>query len=82
VNVGTGEDISIKDFAEAVQRVVGFQGKIVWDSSKPDGTPRKLMDVSRLTKLGWKAKIGLEEGIRKTYAAYLEEKKNGTVREA
>jgi GDP-L-fucose synthase len=81
VNVGTGEDISIKDFAEAVQRVVGFKGKIVWDSSKPDGTPRKLMDVSRLTKLGWKAKIGLEEGIRKTYAAYLEEKKSGTVRE-
>ncbi|BET67304.1 GDP-L-fucose synthase [Opitutales bacterium ASA1] len=81
INVGTGEDVSIKEFAEAVQRIVGFEGRIVWDSSKPDGTPRKLMDVSRLSGLGWKAKIGLEEGIRKTYAAFLEEKSAGRLRD-
>lgn len=71
VNVGVGEDISIAELAELVQRVVGFQGRIVLDPSKPDGTPRKLLDVSRLRELGWSARIGLEEGIRETYAWFL-----------
>jgi len=67
INVGLGEDIAIKDLAELVRRVVGFEGEIFWDSGKPDGTPRKLLDVSRMTTLGWKPKIDLEEGIRATY---------------
>jgi GDP-L-fucose synthase len=73
VNVGVGKDVSIGELATLVQRVVGFAGDIVYDRSKPDGTPRKLMDVSRLNALGWKARIGLEEGVRKTYQWYLEE---------
>jgi GDP-L-fucose synthase len=81
VNVGTGEDVSIRDFAELVRRAVGFGGRIVWDASKPDGTPRKLMDVSRLSALGWSSRIGLEEGIRRTYASFLEEKTAGVLRE-
>lgn len=67
VNIGVGEDLSIKDLAEMIQKIVGHEGKIIWDSSKPDGTPRKLMDVSKINNLGWKAKIGLEEGITKVY---------------
>lgn len=73
VNVGTGEDLSIFDLAKMVQRVVGFNGKIVLDSSKPDGTPRKLMDVSRINQMGWKAKIDLEHGIRTVYKSVLEQ---------
>lgn len=64
LNVGTGEDISIKELAEMVARIVGFEGELRFDTTKPDGTPRKLMDVSRLHALGWKAKISLEDGIR------------------
>jgi GDP-L-fucose synthase len=71
VNVGTGSDISIADLARLVQRVAGFSGSLVFDATKPDGTPRKLLDVSRLTALGWRASIGLEEGIRSTYKWYL-----------
>lgn len=71
VNVGVGEDVTIKELAELIAGVVGFDGEVVWDSSKPDGTPRKLMDVSRMTGYGWKAKIGLEEGIRSVYEWYL-----------
>ena len=71
INVGVGEDISIKGLAEMIQRIVDFQGDIVWDKSKPDGTPRKLLDVSRITALGWKPEINLEEGIRSTYSWYL-----------
>lgn len=71
-NVGTGEDLTIKELAETIQKAVGHQGKIIWDSSKPDGTPRKLMDISKLHSLGWKHKIELEEGIQKTYAWFLE----------
>ncbi len=67
VNVGTGTDISIKDLALLVKETVGFEGELTWNTSKPDGTPRKLMDVSKLTGLGWTAKIGLEEGIKSVY---------------
>lgn len=71
VNVGTGVDCTIKNLTETVAKVVGFEGEIVWDISKPDGTPRKLLDVSRLKSLGWEAKIGLEDGIRDTYQWFL-----------
>lgn len=67
INVGVGKDISIKELAELIKGIVGFQGAIEWDSSKPDGTPRKLLDVSRINALGWRPTIGLEEGIRATY---------------
>lgn len=67
VNIGVGEDISIKELAELIKSIIGYQGQIVWDKTKPDGTPRKLLDVSRLTSLGWKASIGLEDGIKETY---------------
>jgi GDP-L-fucose synthase len=67
VNVGVGEDVSILELAQLVVKIVGFEGKIVTDTSKPDGTPRKLMDVNKLTAQGWKAKISLEEGITKVY---------------
>jgi nucleoside-diphosphate-sugar epimerase len=71
INVGTGSDISIMELAEMVARVTGFEGRIDTDPSKPDGTPRKLMDVSRLTDMGWQAKIPLEEGIHETYQWFL-----------
>ena len=67
VNIGVGEDISIKELAELVKNIVGFEGELVFDTSKPDGTPRKLMDVTKLTAQGWKAKIGLREGIERVY---------------
>ena len=67
VNIGVGEDISILDLAKMVKQIVGFTGDIITDTTKPDGTPRKLMDVSKLTNLGWKASISLEEGIKKIY---------------
>jgi GDP-L-fucose synthase len=70
-NIGTGIDLTINELAEIIQKIVGHEGDILWDFSKPDGTPRKLMDVSRITKAGWKAKIGLEDGIRKTYEWFL-----------
>jgi GDP-L-fucose synthase len=66
-NVGTGTDLSIKDLAEKIQKIVGHQGKIQWDSSKPDGTPRKLLDVSKLHQEGWHHQINLDEGIQSTY---------------
>lgn len=71
-NVGTGVDLTIKELAELIQKTVGHQGEIIWDSSKPDGTPRKLMDVSKMEQAGWKAKVGLEEGIKMTYEWFLE----------
>lgn len=71
INVGTGEDITIKDLALRIQKVIGFEGDLVFDTTKPDGTPRKLMDVSKLHSKGWKHEIGLEEGIRKVYADFL-----------
>ena len=71
INIGTGKDITIKELAEMVKEIVGFEGEINWDSSKPDGTPRKLLDVSKLFSLGWKPKIGFREGIRTTYDWYI-----------
>lgn len=67
INVGVGDDISISDLADHIQQIVGFKGDILWDDTNPDGTPRKLLDVSRITALGWTSQIGLEEGIRSTY---------------
>jgi len=72
LNVGTGVDVTIRELAETIKTVVGFEGEIVWDSSKPDGTPRKLMDISKLHALGWQAKIGLEDGLSSTYQWFLE----------
>lgn len=71
-NVGTGVDLTIKDLAETIQKIIGHQGGIIWDDSKPDGTPRKLMDVSKMNQLGWKHKVDLENGIQKTYDWFLE----------
>ncbi len=71
LNIGTGEDLSISELAKLISEVIGFKGKIVYDSSKPDGTPRKLMDVSRIKNLGWKYKTSLKEGIEKTYKWFL-----------
>lgn len=67
VNIGTGEDLPIKDLAQLIKEIVGFKGDIIWDTTKPDGTPRKLLDVSRIKVLGWQPEIGLEEGVKKVY---------------
>ncbi|HQF10872.1 MAG TPA: GDP-L-fucose synthase [Paludibacteraceae bacterium] len=71
VNIGCGEDIRIKELAEIIKKIVGYEGKIVWDASKPDGTPRKLLDVSKLNALGWNPKITLEDGIRQVVNNYV-----------
>jgi GDP-L-fucose synthase len=71
INIGTGKDLSILELAETIQRIVGFKGKLVFDKTKPDGTPRKLMDVTRLHKLGWKHTIELEQGIEMTYKDFV-----------
>ena len=78
-NVGTGEDLTIKELAETIQKVTGHQGEIIWDSSKPDGTPRKLMDIGKMHDLGWKHQVSLEEGIRKTYEWFV--KHNDEIKE-
>ena len=70
VNVGTGSDVTIRELAETIADVVGWKGEIRWDTSKPNGTPRKLMDVSRMTELGWTARTSLREGIEKTWEWY------------
>jgi GDP-L-fucose synthase len=80
INIGTGTDVTIKELTETVAAVIGFKGKIAWDASKPDGTLRKLMDGSKLAALGWRAHLGLREGIEKTYASFLAEKAAGTLR--
>jgi GDP-L-fucose synthase len=72
VNVGTGEDCTIRQLAEALARVIGYEGDLAFDATKPDGTPRKLMDVSRLTAMGWRPQIVLEDGLRQTYGWFLE----------
>jgi GDP-L-fucose synthase len=71
INVGSGSEITIRELSELVKRIIGFRGEIVWDESKPDGTPRKLMDSSRLFALGWKPKVNLETGIRMAYEDFL-----------
>ncbi|MGY6562208.1 MAG: GDP-L-fucose synthase [Luteibaculaceae bacterium] len=73
VNIGTGEDISIRDLAFMIKRIVGFNGQLRFDTSKPDGTPRKLMDVTKINKMGWRAKTSLEEGITQVYELALEQ---------
>jgi len=80
INIGTGVDVTIRELTETVADVVGFKGRVVWDATKPDGTPRKLMDVSRLGGLGWKAKIALREGVTLAYQSFLAEKAAGTLR--
>jgi GDP-L-fucose synthase len=72
VNIGTGEDVTIKELAEKLGDIVGFNGHLEFDTSKPDGTPRKLMDVSKINGLGWKASISLDEGLKKIYEQYKE----------
>jgi len=76
VNIGTGVDVTIKELAETIQETVGYDGKINWNTDKPDGTPKKLMDVSKLNGLGWKHSIELKEGIKLVY----EDFKNNAVR--
>ncbi|GAB3180997.1 GDP-L-fucose synthase [Telluribacter humicola] len=72
INIGVGDDVTIKSLAELIQNVVGYEGEIKWNTDKPDGTPRKLMDVNKLHGLGWKHRIGLEEGIQATYQDFLQ----------
>ena len=80
LNVGTGIDLSIRELAEAVANAIGYNGIIEWDANKPDGTPKKLLDVSRLANLGWRARISLHEGLDSTVAAYQEQFKEDLVR--
>ncbi len=80
VNVGTGTDVTIRELAEMVRDVTGFAGELTFDPSKPDGTPRKLLDVSVMDRLGWKAKISLREGIERTYQSFLEEARSNAAR--
>jgi GDP-L-fucose synthase len=75
--MGCGQDLSIRELAETVMQVVGFEGRIVFDASKPDGTPRKWLDVSRLAATGWQARIGLREGIADAYADFLRRSASG-----
>jgi GDP-L-fucose synthase len=77
INVGSGREITIRQLAELVRRVVGYTGEIVWDTSKPDGTPRKLMDSSRLFAMGWRPQVDLETGIRRTYEDFLRRPPSG-----
>ena len=72
INIGTGEDLTIAELAELISGIVGFSGKIVWDDSRPDGTPRKLLNVNKLSELGWKPRLTLEEGLRQTYEWFVE----------
>jgi GDP-L-fucose synthase len=73
INIGTGRDLSIKELAEVVKSVVGFSGGIIWNETKPDGKPQKLLDVSKIERLGWRAKTGLREGIDVTYNAFIKQ---------
>lgn len=81
INIGTGEDVTIKELAETIKKVVRYDGEIIFDTSKPDGAPRKLLDVSKLHSLGWKHTISLDEGIKKTYLTFLDELESGKLRE-
>ena len=75
INIGIGKDLTIKALAETVQEVTGYRGALVFDTDKPDGTPQKLLDVSRLSSLGWEAPTSLKDGIKKTYEWYVEKGK-------
>jgi GDP-L-fucose synthase len=75
-NIGTVKDINIKELAETIKKITGHQGKILWDASKPDGTPRKLMDVSKMKEIGWQYSTDLEDGLQKTYLWFLENIEN------
>ena len=79
LNIGTGKDLTIADLAKMISEIVGFKGEIVYDHSKPDGTPRKLLDVSRINELGWKAKTELRDGIEKTYKWFVKNESRLTV---
>jgi len=81
INVGTGTDVTIRELTEMVAQATGYKGRVSWDATKPDGTPRKLLDVSRMSALGWKARTGLKAGIEATYLSFLGEKKSGKLRE-
>lgn len=80
INVGTGIEVTIRELTETVAGVTGYTGRVAWDAAKPDGSPRKLLDVSRLSALGWRAPTGLRDGIARTYASFLAEKAAGTLR--
>lgn len=80
VNVGCGTDVTIRELVEMVAEVVGYKGQIVWDKSKPDGTPRKLLDTTRLNQLGWQPRISLRDGLEQTYASFLEEMQSNRLR--
>jgi len=81
INVGTGTDVTIRELAEIVAQATGYGGRVSWDASMPDGTPRKLLDVSKMSALGWTARIGLREGIGATYLSFLAERQSGRLRE-
>ncbi len=72
INVGSGVDVTIRELAETIKKVVGYAGELSFDLSKPDGAPRKLIDVARLTAMGWRHRVDLEEGLKRTYAWYLD----------
>lgn len=74
INIGTGSDLTIKELAEKIAKISGFGGEIIWDSTKDDGTPQKLLDVQKITKLGWEPKISLDDGIKSTIDWYLDNK--------
>ena len=80
LNVGTGIDMSIRELAEMIAKITSFRGEIIWNKDKPDGTLRKLLNVSKLEQLGWKSKISLEEGLNKTYEDYKKELKENKLR--
>ena len=71
INVGTGKDVTIKEVAETMKKVIGFEGKLIFDTTKPDGSPRKLIDVSRLSNMGWSYNMNLYDGLKRTYNWYL-----------
>ena len=75
INIGTGEDITIRELATLISEVIGYKGEIRWDNTKPDGTPQKLLDVSRFHSMGWKHKTSLKDGLRLTYQDFLKTKK-------
>ncbi len=80
LNVGSGEEISIKNLAELIAKEVGFKGEIIWDRDKPDGTPRKLLNIEKIKKIGWSSEIKLDHGIKKTIFDYRKELNDGYLR--